>query len=514
MDSKNRESFEIDVQSPEKPQCGTAISLPILPPHLRNRTVEERQALEKRLVRRLDIRLMPMLVLIYILNYLDRNAIAAAKLAGLTEDLQLSSVQFQTSVSVLFVGLVLICYEYVLRLTVISYILMQVPSNLFLNKVGKPALYLPTCMVAWGVLCGASGAAQNFGGLVACRFLLGFVEAAYFPGCMVTLSAWYTRKELALRTAILYCGSLLSGAFSGLIAAGITDNMDGVRGLRAWRWLFIIEGAITVVVAFSAYFVLVNFPHNTTGISDTERELAIWRLQKDIGAQGEESEENLSLVGGFKQCIADWKVWFLVTLVFGATSSGTINSFFPTVVEGLGKDRIQTLLLTVPPYILACIVAMLVSLSADRSGERYFHFTIPLWTSIAGFIISASTTQFGPRYFAFMIMLPGVYTAFIIGITWVANTLPRPSAKKAAALAFANAIGNCSSVYSPYLYPSSGAPRFVLAMSVNAATSLLAISTATIFRVLLQRLNKGMEREEAEEYDQEGRWVAGFRYLL
>ncbi|KAJ5325525.1 MFS general substrate transporter [Penicillium brevicompactum] len=498
MDSKKNENFDMGHLSPEKAQHGEAIDISQLPPLLQNLAVEEREALEKRLVRRLDIRLMPMLVLIYILNYLDRNAIAAAKLAGLTEDLELSSVQFQTCVSVLFVG----------------YILMQVPSNLFLNKVGKPALYLPTCMVAWGILCGASGAAQNFGGLVACRFLLGFVEAAYFPGCMVTLSAWYTRKELSLRTAILYCGSLLSGAFSGLIAAAITDNMDGVRGLRAWRWIFIIEGAITVVVAFSAYFVLINFPHNTTGISDTERELAIWRLRKDIGAQDEEPEENLSLVGGFKQCISDWKVWFLVTLVFGATSSGTINSFFPTVVEGLGKDKIQTLLLTVPPYILACIVAMLVSLNADRSGERYFHFTIPLWVSIAGFIISASTTQFGPRYFALMIMLPGVYTAFIIGITWVANTLPRPSAKKAAALAFANAIGNCSSIYSPYLYPSSGAPRFVLAMSVNAATSLLSIITASIFRFLLQRLNKGLDREEVEECDQEGERVQKFRFLL
>lgn len=274
------------------------------------------------------------------------------------------------------------------------------------------------------------------------------------------------------------------------------------------------QGTITVVVAFSAYFVLVNFPHNTSGISAQERELALWRLQKDIGAQNEGAEENPSLGEGFKQCVADWKVWFLVTLVFGATSSGTINSFFPTVVEGLGKDRIQTLLLTVPPYILACIVAMLVSLNADRSGERYFHFTIPLWVSIAGFIISASTTQFGPRYFAFMIMLPGVYTAFIIGITWVANTLPRPSSKKAAALAFANAIGNCSSIYSPYLYPSSGAPRFVLAMSVNAATSLLSIATATIFRFLLQNLNKKLEGQDVEECEEGGRRKERFRYLL
>ncbi|KAJ5378607.1 hypothetical protein N7509_011726 [Penicillium cosmopolitanum] len=464
-----------------------------MPPTLQGLTSEEIGKLENLLVRKLDIRLMPMLVLIYIMNYLDRNAIAAAKLSGITEELGLTSVQFQTCVSVLFVG----------------YILMQVPSNLFLNKIGKPALYLPTCMIIWGILCGASGATQGYGGLVACRFILGFVEAAYFPGCMATLSAWYTRKELSLRTAILYCGALLSGAFSGLIAAGINDGMNGVRGLLAWRWLFIIEGSITVFIAFAAYFVLPNFPHNSTCITEQQRELAIWRLAKDIREDEWECEEKPTLMGGFKECITDSKTWFLVVLNLGAVSSGTINSFFPTVVEGLGESRIHTLLLTVPPYILSCIVAMAVSRNADRTGERYFHFTLPLWVSIAGFIISAATTKFGPRYFAMMIMLPGVYTAFIIGIAWVANTLPRPSSKRAAALALTNAIANCSSIYSPYLYPDSGAPRFVLAMSVNAGTSLLAIVTATVFRFILRRLNRKLGRAELD-----GGNDGGFRYLL
>jgi hypothetical protein len=121
-------------------------------------------------------------------------------------------------------------------------------------------------MVIWGVISGATAASQTYGGLLACRFIVGFIEAAYFvrtvfsahikrpemetnltkPGCLYYLSAWYTRKELVKRTALLYSGSLLSGAFSGLIAAGITNNLDGARGLSAWRWLFIVEGTITV----------------------------------------------------------------------------------------------------------------------------------------------------------------------------------------------------------------------------------------------------------------------------
>ena len=121
-----------------------------------------------------------------------------------------------------------------------SYILMQVPSNLFLDKIGKPSIYLPACMVVWGAISACTGAVKDFGGLIACRFFLGFVEAAYFPGCLFFLSSWYTRKELGFRTAILYSGSLISGAFSGLIAAGIVGGLDGARGLRAWRWLFVI----------------------------------------------------------------------------------------------------------------------------------------------------------------------------------------------------------------------------------------------------------------------------------
>jgi len=117
---------------------------------------------------------------------------------------------------------------------------MQVPSNLFLDRIGKPALYLPTCMVIWGTISALTAAVHDFAGLLVCRFFLGFIEAAYFPGCLFFLSSWYTRKELAFRTAVLYSGSLISGAFSGLIAAGIVGGLDGARGLRAWRWMFVI----------------------------------------------------------------------------------------------------------------------------------------------------------------------------------------------------------------------------------------------------------------------------------
>ena len=274
------------------------------PPLVKDLTSEERHGLELALVRKIDLRLLPMIVLMYIMNYLDRNNIAAARLAGLEDELHLTSTQYLTCLSILFVG----------------YLLMQVPSNLFLNKLGKPALYLPTVMIVWGVISAATAGAQSYGGLIAIRFFLGFVEAAYFPGCLYFLSSWYTRKELGFRCAVLYSGSLLSGAFSGLISAGITNGMDGLHGLRAWRWLFIIEGTITIGIAFVAYSILPNFPRTTTWLTENERQLAIWRLDEDIGEDDWVGSEQQTFFHGMKLAFEDIKMWILVYQFSSSTS--------------------------------------------------------------------------------------------------------------------------------------------------------------------------------------------------
>jgi MFS family permease len=277
------------------------------PPELiRDLSPEERAGLEKKLIRKIDTRLLPMIILMYIMNYLDRNNIAAARLAGLQDPkskggIDLTSTEYLTALSILFVG----------------YLLMQIPSNLFLNKIGKPALYLPTVMIVWGIISAATAGAQSYVGLIAIRFFLGFVEAAYFPGCLFFLSSWYTRRELGFRTALLYSGSLLSGAFSGLISAGITNGLDGAQGLRAWRWLFIIEGVITIFIAVCAYFTLPNFPRTTTWLTENERQLAIWRLDEDIGEDDWVSSGQQTFFHGMKLAFQDIKMWILV---------GSVNS--------------------------------------------------------------------------------------------------------------------------------------------------------------------------------------------
>ncbi|KAL1310619.1 hypothetical protein AAFC00_000891 [Neodothiora populina] len=456
---------------------------PNVPEILRGITPEERKILEKKLVRKIDLRLLPMLILMYIMNYLDRNNIASAKFAGkkgLVEDLGMTSTQYDTCVSILFVG----------------YILMQVPSNLILSKFKKPAVFLPTVMCLWGLISGCTGAAQSYGGVVGVRFVLGFVEAAYFPGCLFFLSSWYTRKELGLRTALLYSGSLISGAFSGLISAGITSGMDGKKGLAAWRWLFIIEGAITVVISASAFFVLPNFPRTTSWLNEQERELAAFRLEEDVGTDDSYNEDDHGFFHGFILAMKDVKTWILMAILTGVVSSASVTNFFPTVVATLGYKNIDTLLLTAPPYVLACITASLNAWHADKTGERFYHIVLPLTVSVVAFILAVSTTSLAPRYVAIMLMPGSFYPAFVVILAWISNTLVRPASKRAASIALINCVSNLTSIYASYMYQDSFEPRYIIAMCVNCGTAVMAIVAALILRIMLGRLNKKLDRGE------------------
>lgn len=158
------------------------------------------------------------------MNYLDRQNIASARLAGIEKDLNLSTVDYQTVVSILFVG----------------YILMQVPSNMIAGKVKLPGVYICCAMALWGLISGLMATVTSFSHLLVCRFFLGFVEAVFFPGAVFFLSMFYNRQQFAFRTAILYSGSQLGNAFGGLFAIAIL-NLDGVHGIDGWRWVCLVS---------------------------------------------------------------------------------------------------------------------------------------------------------------------------------------------------------------------------------------------------------------------------------
>ncbi|TEA20687.1 putative transporter [Colletotrichum sidae] len=435
---------------------------------------EEFEAAEKQLKKKLDMRLLACVWLIFVLNYLDRNNIAAAKVAGMAESLDLSANQYATAVAILFVG----------------YVLMQIPSNVFLANL-RPSVYLPGCMAMWGLLSTLTGVVHTPAGLYALRFFLGFVEAAFYPGALFLISSWYRRSELGLRSAVLFSATQLGSAFGGLIGAGIKEGLEGARGLESWRWLFLIEGSVTVSVALCSVFVLPDWPSTTRWLTPTERAVAEWRLVQDAGQVDEDAE---TWTRGFGLAFGDWRVYVFAAMFFCLQVAAATSNFFPSVVQTLGYDRVVTLLLTAPPYVLGLVVSVANNWSADRMDNSSFHVMWPLALAIVGFVVAAAaTTQVGPRYFAMLLMVGGGHGANAVVLAWAQKTMLRPRIKRAAAVAFVNAFGNISQVWTSYLYPDSDKPRYVLAMSVNSAFAFGTIVLAFVMRVVLQRANKKLE---------------------
>lgn len=184
---------------------------------------EWRKDFDKKLLRKVDLRLMPTLVIMYLLNFLDRSNLAQARQGTLEEDLKMSGTDFNLATSIFFVG----------------YLLMQLPSNLVLTRL-RPSLYLSASCCLWGVVSTCNAGAHTFTHLVVIRFFLGFVEAPFFPGAVFLMSSWYTRAELTRRIAWLYAGNALANMFGGLLGAAILGGLEGAQDIQGWRWLFII----------------------------------------------------------------------------------------------------------------------------------------------------------------------------------------------------------------------------------------------------------------------------------
>lgn len=226
--------------------------------------------------------------------------------------------------------------------------------------------------------------------------------------------------------------------------------MDGAHGLESWRWLFIIEGSITVFFALLSIMVLSDWPSSTRWLNDTERAVAEWRLIKDAG-QVDEDDESWSY--GFKSAFLDWRLYVFAFLFLCIRVTSSTSNFFPSIVQTLGYNRVNTLLLTVPPYMVGLVVSIANNWSADRTKNLSFHIMWPLAFAILGFILAAASLKTGPRYFAMILMVAGGHGSNSVCLAWTQKTMLRPRIKRAAAVAFVNAIGNTSQVI-PSVYLS------------------------------------------------------------
>jgi len=236
-------------------------------------------------------------------------------------------------------------------------VLMQVPSNLLVSKIKYPAVYICSAVCVWGAISACTAAVQSFNGLIAARFFLGFVEAAFFPGAFYYLSMFYNRKQIAFRVAVLYSGSQLGNAFGTLLAIGIL-KLDGRYGLEGWRWLFIIEGALTIGFAIIFAIVLPNSPSKIWGFNQQQLDWLRWNYASD--QKQEDHSDEVTAKRGFLLAVQDPKTWLMCGILYATYTAAAVNNFFPTVVAGLGFSRNKSYGLTAPPFVL-CVICMLIN---------------------------------------------------------------------------------------------------------------------------------------------------------
>lgn len=233
--------------------------------------------------------------------------IGNARLYSLEKDLNLSSTQFQVAVSIFFV----------------PYLLFEVPSNLVL-KLFTPRRWIAALAFSWGLVATLSGLVDSYGSLIACRLVLGVVEAGLFPGLNVYLTFFYTKHELARRVGYLFVSAAIAGAVGGLLAFGI-GHMDGLRGMSGWRWILIVEGIPSALLGVVTYVYLPNDAATARFLSDGEKALMEVRHRREYG--NTKSSREFSF-GDMRRAFLDWKVWAFCVAQFGVDTMlyGTLTS--------------------------------------------------------------------------------------------------------------------------------------------------------------------------------------------
>lgn len=444
---------------------------------------------EKKLMRKIDLALIPWLSLLYLLSFLDRTSIGNAKLYRLEEDLGLSDNQYLISLTIFF----------------FSYAIFEVPSNVFLKRL-RPSLWLSGLMFFWGIMMTVQGLVHNYGGLLAMRWMLGLFEAGLFPGVNYYLSCWYKRSEFGIRAALFFSAASVSGAFGGLLAAAIA-KMDGIGGKPAWAWIFILEGLATVIAGLASFWIIQDFPDTAKFLSEAERTVVVRRLQGDdqFSAAGEKLKMKYIWAS-----LADWKTWISMIIYAGCDMPlYAFSLFLPSIIAQLGYSATPANLLTVPVYAFACIITCLVGFFADRYKHRGYFNLVFLSLGAAGYIILISSKNAALSYFAVYLATCGIYPVIPNTIAWVSNNV-EGSYKRSVSIAMTISFGNINGAVSSNVYRAKDRPWYTLGHGLVLMYIVLGITFSFIYRYLLNRENQIRERGERDEIIEDSGSSTGF----
>jgi MFS family permease len=372
--------------------------------------------LEADTIRKITWRLVPFLIVCYLLALIDRSNIGMASLQ-MNDDLGLTKKAFGFAGSLFF----------------FSYFLFEVPSNLALQKFGARK-WIARIMVTWGLISACTAFVQGQTSLFVMRFLLGAAEAGFFPGVVLYLTYWFPAAYRA-RIVAIFMVAVPMGSFIGSPLSALLLQADGWMGMRGWHWLFLLEGIPTVLLGIVCLFFLTDRPEQAAWLSESERGWLIGRLEK------ERNERKTTVKPSVWQLFRSKEVLAMALVCSAASAAGSVLGIWqPRLLKSFGLTVMQTGLVNSVPYVIAAVLMVLWGRHSDKKGERRWHTAISLSLIAGGMLGSFVFTSLAPTVFLLSCILVGAYS--FKGPFWALSSTWLAPASAAAGLATINAVSN------------------------------------------------------------------------
>lgn len=416
---------------------------------------------------------MPFLLCCYLMAYLDRVNVGFAKLQMLHE-LNLSSTAYGLGAGLFFIG----------------YVLLEVPSNIVLHRVGA-RLWIARIMITWALLSGATAFVHTPMQFYFLRFFLGVAEAGFIPGVLLYLTYWFPAQRRGRVNGIFLAALPLSAILGGPLSGLILSALSGVQGISGWRWLFLIEAVPSFVLGIATLFFLDDHVATARWLSEEEKQTLIQNVAREERAK----EEFSQLSTAFKSP----RVWMLGLIFFCIASGNNLISFWmPTVVsQAKVTNPLFVGLLTAVPSIVAVFAMILISSHADKVNERRWHTGVPMIMAGVGLVITAAGGH--DITFAMIgLIISAACAASALASFWSLPAEFLAGSAAAAGIALVNSIGNLSGFTSTFLVgwiadvTGSTSPSLYLFACFLAAGGIL-----TVLLPPSSRLRRKNERDEA-----------------
>ncbi|KII91689.1 hypothetical protein PLICRDRAFT_136092 [Plicaturopsis crispa FD-325 SS-3] len=465
-------------------------------------TVEYTEAEEKAVRRKIDTRVLPIVIFSYLFNQFDRTNIGNAHVLpafnanfGITDN-----NKWTLALSIFYVG----------------YCLLEMPANVLQRRIGANRFFFLS-LTFWGLSSLSFVYAKGYGALLVLRVLMGVGEAGYYAGMIYYLSFWYKKHELAMRISLCMTGTF-PGAVGGLLAFGLVRAHTSL--LTGWQFLYLVEAIPTIIMATVILLLLPSFPFSATFLTPRERAIAQARLRDNKP----QSHGGMSGWQGFKAVVCDINSWMFV-LIYTCFNVGvaTISYFLPVLIKELGFSSIDAQGMTVAPYVVGWFMVIFQAIHSDRTRDRGYHIMLSAATSTIGYVILATCVQksTGAAYFALFLVVGGNFSMFPLVMSWAANNFS-PTSKRGVGTAFIVSISNCVSIASPQIYFDAD-DNYRIGHGIAAACLFACFLTTFALRTRLSLLNKRNKRvlealteeeknaviidETAEVWDNDPRYV-------